>query len=107
MAQRILPIDANSFPIQALALVGTTGKISITGTSARVALPSGVGHEDVLRLASTTDCYIKFGDSTVEATTSDALFTAGVELFKVPAAATHVAAIQVSASGVMTVTELR
>ena len=106
MSVRIVPVDANGFPIQTLALGRTTNVISVTGTSARAEIPSGAGAEDIIRIACNTDCHIKFGDSTVEATTSDPLFTQGVEAFKVPDTSTHVAAIQVSASGTMTLTEL-
>jgi len=105
MSNRILPIDVNNYPIQILAL-STTATLTVAGTSARAALPAGASHEDIVRVASNTDCYIKFGDSTVEATSSDPLFTTGVESFKVPAQATHIAAIQVSAGGVMTITEM-
>lgn len=106
MSVRIVPVDVNGFPIQTLALGSTTNKISVSGTTARVALPSGAGAEDIVRVACNTDCHIKFGDSSVDATTNDALFTAGVEAFKVPDTATHLAAIQVSAAGILTVTEM-
>ena len=105
MSNRVIPIDVNGFPIQTLAL-GTTVTLSVAGTTARVALPAGASHEDIVRVACNTDCYIAFGDSTVEATSSDALFTTGVEAFKVPQNTTHIAAIQVSASGNMTITEM-
>lgn len=107
MSTRIVPIDQNGFPIQTLGIPGPSAKITVAGVSARAALPSGVSHEDIVRVACNTDCYIKFGDSTVEATTDDALFTQGVEAFKVPDGVSHVAAIQVSAGGIMTLTELR
>lgn len=106
MSVRIVPIDANGFPIQTLGLGSSTNKITIGGTSQRAAIPSGAGAEDIIRIAANTDCYIKFGDSTVEATANDPLFTQGVEAFKVPDRATHVAALQVDTAGIMTLTEL-
>src|SRR5210317_281676 len=100
MSTRIVPVDQNGFPIQTLGLGATTTTITVSGTSARGALPSGASHEDIVRIACNTDCYIKFGDDTVEATTGDALFTQGVEAFKVPDGVSHVAALQVSAGGI-------
>ena len=107
MSTRIVPIDQNGFPIQTLGLGTSTVKLTISGTTARGALPAGASHEDIIRIASNTDCHIKFGDDTVEATTDDALFTQGVEAFKVPDGVSHVAAIQVSAGGIMTINEMR
>ena len=107
MSTRIVPVDQNGFPIQTLGLSPTTVKITVGAASGRVALPPGAAHEDIVRVAGNRDCYIAFGDSTVEATTNDALFTQGVEAFKVPDTATHIAAIQESASGIMTITELK
>lgn len=74
---------------------GTPAKITIGGSSVRVALPSG---PQVVRLAATGNCWIKFGDGTVTATTSDTLFPAGVEVVKIPTGVTHIAAIQDGAS---------
>lgn len=117
MSTRIVPIDQNGFPIQTLALGDSTVKLTVTSLSSRGALPSGASHEDIVRLACNTDCHIKFGDDTVEATTSDALFTQGVEAFKIPDQATHVAAVIVAdgqgqggtngANGILTMTEMR
>jgi hypothetical protein len=103
----VVPVDQNGFPIQTLGLGSSTTKIAVGAASQRGPLPSGASHEDIVRIACNTDAYIKFGDSTVEATTSDALFTQGVEAFKVPDGVSHVAALQVSAGGIMTLTELR
>jgi hypothetical protein len=99
-------MDQNGFPIQTLALGTDTNTITVTGTSARQPLPSGAGAEDIVRLACNTDAFIIFGDVTVVAAPGDALFTAGVESFKVPDGATHIAAIQESSGGIMTITEL-
>ena len=107
MSTRIVPIDQNGFPIQTLALGTQTVKLTVSGTTARGAFPSGASHEDIVRIACNTDCHIKFGDDTVEATTNDPLFTQGVEAFKIPDNATHLAAIQVSAGGILTITEMR
>lgn len=106
MSTRIVPVDQNGFPIQTLALQPTNATITVVSTTARAALPSGAGAEDIVRIACDTDCHIKFGDDTVEATTSDTLFTQGVEAFKVPDEVTHIAAIRRTADGFMTITEM-
>ena len=107
MSNRILSIDVNGFPIQTLALGDSVTKIVVGASTQRGALPTGVSKEDIVRLASNTDCYIKFGDSTVEATDSDTLFTQGVEAFKIPMNATHIAVLQLNTGGIMTITELK
>lgn len=97
-----LPKDQNGFPIQALAPAPTR---NINGTigaaSARVALPAS---SDVVRLCATADCYIRFGDSAVNAANSDAIFVKGAEILKIPTGATHLAFLQVSTGGSISVT---
>lgn len=106
MGQRIIPIDQNGFPIQALAY-GTTVSLAFTGTTDRVGLPMGEpGMEDVLRLAANEGCFIKFGDSTVVATSADVFFPGGVETVKVPDGTEYIAAIQDQLSGTITITEM-
>ena len=105
MTNKSLPVDQNRKAIQTLRLGATSTNIAVGVTTARVALPTGVTGGDIVRIASNTDSYIVFGTSTVDATTSDALFTQGVEIFHVPAGATHLASIRVSADGVLTITE--
>ena len=101
-----MPVDLNRKAIQTLRLNTTTSKITIGGTTARVALPTGVTAGDIVRVASNTDCYINFGTSAVDAAATNVLFTQGVEMFAVPPDATHLAAIQVSTAGVLTITEV-
>jgi hypothetical protein len=101
MATLRFPVDQNAVPFPLVALDPTlcvTG--TVAGTTARVALPT----DDVVRVAASTDCYIRFGNSTVNAATSDALFVKGSELFKVPYGATHLAFIQLATGGVISVT---
>lgn len=101
MAYANLPKDQNGHVIQALSLEPTLNvKGAVAATTARVALPAG----DVVRIASTTDCYIRFGDSSVEAAATDAVFPIGSEFLKVPSGATHMAFIRVTADGVISVT---
>lgn len=73
-----LPKDNNSVAIQAL-YPNTNVNLSISsGGSVRVALPTDT---NLVRIATNQDCYIKFGDSGVVATTSDMFFPVGAEVF--------------------------
>ncbi len=101
-----LPLDRNSQAVQVLGPGNYAAGFACTATSARTALPTGCVAGDILRIASSQDCYIKFGTSTVTATTSDILFLAGAEFMKVPALATHVAAIRLGADGVVQVSKM-
>jgi hypothetical protein len=102
MAFANLPKDQRGESIQALApstnVAGTIG-----AASARVALPASC---DVVRVACAADCYVAFGNSAVTASSADALFLKGVEVFRIPTAASHLAFIQVSAAGAITVTAM-
>lgn len=88
--------------------------LSASTTSARVALPVsaptaeglGNGTRRMVAIASRTsdaDVYVRFGDSTVTATTAAGALVHGGQVrgFTVPVGATHVAAI--TASGTATV----
>lgn len=106
MSGSALPKDTSGEAIQALAPAGTPAKIAVAAASARVALPAGAVAGAVVRIASTTDCYFKFGDSNVAATSSDFLFPAGTEYLKVPAGGhTHIAAIRETVDGVLVLSE--
>ena len=95
--------DSSGAPVQALR-PAETAALSVSGTTARVAVPSG---SNIARLAATGDVHVAFGDSSVEATTSSMFFPAGVEVFNA-IAYTHVAAIAASgvSSATLTVTRL-
>ncbi len=97
-----LPRDQNGNPIQVLSLTATA-KITVIVTTVRVSLPAGGGAGQIVRIACDTDCYIAFGTSSVNATATNDLFMAGVEYLQVPNGATDIAAIRVSADGVLTV----
>jgi hypothetical protein len=101
-----LPLDRNATAVQVLGPGNYAAGIAITVASNRTALPTGCVAGDILRIASSQDCYVKFGTVTVTATTSDVLFLAGAEFMKVPAGATHIAGIRVGADGVLQVTKM-
>lgn len=96
--------DTSGGMVQALSPVATVS-LSVSGSSSRVALTDPIS---LVRLASTVDCYVKFGNSGVTATSSDMLFPAGAEVFAVEdPAITHVAAILVGATpGVLSATKM-
>lgn len=98
-------MDKNWHAISVLKY-GDTAKLSVAGTTARVALPSGVQAQTIVRVACNTDCYIKLGDSSVDATTNDLLFLAGVEYITIAPNQTHLAALSLGVSGVLTITEV-
>ena len=75
-----LPKDNNSDALQALGISTSTNSSVSSGAAVRSALPSDT---QIVRIASLTNCYIKFGDSTVVATTSDMLFPIGAEVFSI------------------------
>lgn len=96
--------DTSGGMVQALSPVATVS-LSVSGSSSRVALTDPIS---LVRLASNVDCYVKFGNSAVTATSSDMLFPAGAEIFAVEdPSITHVAALLVAATpGVLSATKM-
>lgn len=72
-------------------------------SSARIALPTGTR---VFRIHADQACFINFGDNTVTSAATDMPFDAGVEILGVPEAHTHIAAIQNSSAGTVTITPM-
>lgn len=81
-----------------------TQTVSVSGTSAAVTNAFGSG-TTVIRIVSTTDCHIRFGDSPT-ATTSHMLLPANVVEYFAVSPGVKVAAIQRSTSGTLFVTEM-
>lgn len=76
--------------------VGTTAVITPSGASARAAIPAGVDGSGVYRAACDVAVHIAFGNSSIDATTSDAVLTAGErEIHINDATVTHVAVLAV------------
>lgn len=105
MTAKVLPVDQNSFPINVLKW-GDTVVTPISAVSARVALPATINHKDIIRVATSVDCYVALGDSSVTATSSDPLFLAGVEYIQVAPGQTHIAAVRLGTDGTLTATEV-
>lgn len=100
MANIQLPADLRGYAIQALA-PDTNATVAIGAASAAVSLPTG---SEVVRISASCNCFLRFGAT---ATGSDMVFNAGSEVFRVPAGATQVAAIQNGAvTGTLSVTRL-
>jgi hypothetical protein len=105
MAYAKLVRDQNGSPIQALSLSPSgVATAAISSSSVSAALPAGC---DIVRIAASNDCYIKFGDGTVVAAAGDSVFPKGAELFAIPAGTTHIAVIQLGAvAGVVSITPM-
>jgi len=72
-----LPLDFDNNPIQALALRdGGAKTLSATAASARSS--AFAGDTQIVSVYATGPVYLKFGDSSVTATSSDHYFPAGV-----------------------------
>lgn len=82
----------------------TNQTVSVSGTSAAVTNAFGSG-TTVIRLVSTTDCYLKFGASPT-ATSSDILLPANVVEYFGASPGVKIAALQRSSSGTLYVTEM-
>lgn len=96
-----LPTDTNGHPVQTLRVQeDATLHLSPTeGAQARATLGSDA---QVVRVATTGACWAAFGDSSVAASSGDAnsfLFPAGVEIFYVSEALTHLSLRSVVGAG--------
>jgi hypothetical protein len=106
----MMPTDVNNNPIPAVRLK-SSGAHSISVTSSSVRNSSGFNIEtQIVSLYATGPVYIKFGDSSVTATSSDHYFPAGVYYdFSIGGEAvshyTHVAALRVSADCILYISE--
>lgn len=103
MTVKTFALDQNYFPVNVLRW-GTTASLNVGVASASVALPAVTG--DIVRISCNQDCYVALGTSGVTATTSDALFLAGVEYIQIASGQTHIAALRAGTDGVLTVTEV-
>ncbi|MBX2834203.1 MAG: hypothetical protein KTR28_04430 [Micavibrio sp.] len=105
-----LPMDANGHPIPALKLKsGGAHQVNITATSLRNSSAFGENTR-VVSIYATSDSYVKFGDNTVTATSSDHFFPAGL-YYDVALGGensphfTHISALRSSADGVLYISE--
>lgn len=70
-----LPQDKDSEPIQVLSPVeGTVANLTLSGTTARVALPTG---SEIVQFSVSGACHLRFGTGAVNAATTDFYYPAG------------------------------
>ena len=82
----------------------TNQTVSVSGTSAAVTNAFGTG-TTIIRLVSTTDCYLKFG-ATPTAVSTDMLLPANVVEYFGATPGVKIAALQRSTAGTLFVTEM-
>lgn len=88
-----------------LRYIGTTQSAAYTATAARTS--AGVGAQTrVVRLIATTACFIVFGGSAVDATTSDVYLAASREEYFIIGAGQYVSAIRSASDGTLYVSEM-
>ncbi len=96
--------DHNGVAVQSLYPTEAVN-VAMSASSQALTLPVSA---KFIRVACTGNVYIEFGTGSVVATTSSVLFPAGVEMFSVPDAVTHVAVLQVGASsGVFSINRMK
>lgn len=85
-----------------------SANIAFGAASARVAVPTnaGGGAPRAVRLAATQPCRVRLGDSTVAAVAADMLVQPQNDVYIFMAGNTHIAAIQESAAGNLSITAL-
>jgi hypothetical protein len=86
--------DQNNQPVSALFPIAAV-TVALSGTSQLLAVPANTRF---LRVASTGNTWVEFGNSGAVATTASILFPGGVEVFPIAPEVTHIAALQVGAS---------
>ena len=105
-----LPLDERNNAIPALRMKGDKAhSINFTSSSASNSTAFDAATH-VVSLYATEDIYLKFGDETVTATTSDHFFPAGIYYDvsigdEANGHATHIAALRVSGDGVLYISE--
>lgn len=106
----LLPIDENSNPIPALRLRDMGAhQIAISDTANRN-VTAFDAQTTIISIYTTSPIYLKFGDGSVTATSSDHYFPAGVYYDvsigdDLSGRYTHVSAIQVDSAGVLYISE--
>lgn len=104
MVQTLLPRDAHNQSIQVMApIAASTLSIGVSPQRTTSDFTSGV---KVVELRPTVSCYIKFGDSVVDATSGDFFLSANERVTYHAGTNTRVSVIQDSNAGLLHVTEL-
>lgn len=91
-----LPKDNNQDVVQALSPIESVTQSISNGGQVRFAIPTNT---DIVRIASAANCYVKFGNSGVVATSADMLFPTGAEVFSIKSRGyTHVSLLGIDVS---------
>ncbi len=106
----LLPTDADDNPIPAIRLKGGNAHSITTSATSAKNTTAFDSETRIVSLYATEDIYVKFGTSSVTATTSDHFFPKGIYYdFSIgggnTSQFTHIAALQVSAAGVVYISE--
>lgn len=109
----IIATAKGNVPLQIAKWTEQRAFIAVTNVTARVILPAGAV---LIELTATEDCYVAFGDVTVNAvqaiaTDASRLFVAGVQVVAVPLDSdgvpfTYIAAIRESLNGIFQIEEV-
>jgi hypothetical protein len=97
-----LPRDGDDHAIQVLA-PSSIANIAVTASSAQVTIPTGA---QIVEIGASTDCWIVWGTNPTAANSTGMFVPKGTVVYKVPDGATKIAAIQDSANGRISVTQL-
>jgi hypothetical protein len=95
-----LASDANGQAIQGALSPFQVINVNYTDSSAK----SAAIEAEVVRLIATSDCYVKFGDSDVAATSSDMLLKGSLAEYFTLGGRKYIAAIRVSSNGTLNIT---
>ena len=90
--------------IQAPGITNTVVSLSPTTGAADTDTITGMQEGQLVRVAATEDCYIRFDSSATDATSADSLMIRGVEAMLIPRLTTHVSAISATTNGAVTIT---
>lgn len=106
MPATLMPLDGNGNPIDLFRFSpGTAQVIAFTGTSARQTT-AFVTDRAAIAVYTTKDCFIRTGDNTVTAATTDHFLPAGFYTTLALKGHTHIAAISNGTNGTLYVSEL-
>lgn len=91
------------FPVFVPATANCVQLSVSNGSSDRVALPT---MSPIVRIHSTGDCFLNFGDASVTAAATNMPHAAGSEYYGIPDGATYVAAYGDGEAGTLTITPM-
>jgi hypothetical protein len=102
-----IPLDVNAVPLPGFSYTGTRANLTAGVATSNVAVPTGSAGKEVVIRAS-APVFVNFGTSGVTAAqdAGSTLWSGAELIYKVPAAATHMAAIRIGAADIIVQLEL-